>query len=227
MSRKKYSKEFKLSIIREREQGASFYSLERKYNLNLGLVRRWYAAYLQNGEDALEKKNSNYCCYSAEFKNKVVASYLAGEGSFLDIAVKYGINAQSTVLKWVKQYNNHEDLTDSRSKGDSFMATNPKSRKTTLEERIAIVEHCTAHSNNYKLTAMEFSCSYGQVYSWVKKYNSQGVEGLYDRRGRNKPEEELTELEKLQTENRMLKAQAKQQQMEIDFLKKLDAVERR
>lgn len=107
------------------------------------------------------------------------------------------------------------------------MAINPKSRKTTLEERIAIVEHCTANSNNYKLTAMEFNCSYGQVYSWVKKYNTLGVEGLYDRRGRNKPEEELTELEKLRTENRMLKAQAKQQQMEIDFLKKLDAVERR
>ena len=44
---------------------------------------------------------------------------------------------------------------------------------------------------------------------------------------KNKPAEELTELEKLQAENRLLRAQAKQQQMEIDFLKKLDAVERR
>ena len=65
------------------------------------------------------------------------------------------------------------------------------------------------------------------MYSWVKKYEAQGIEGLYDRRGRNKPEDELTELEKLQAENRLLRAQAKQQQMEIDFLKKLDAVERR
>jgi hypothetical protein len=39
--------------------------------------------------------------------------------------------------------------------------------------------------------------------------------------------DELTELEKLQAENRLLKAQAKKQQMEIDFLKKLDVVERR
>jgi len=59
------------------------------------------------------------------------------------------------------------------------------------------------------------------------KSKSKGVEGLYDRRGRSKPIEELTELEKLKAENRLLKAQAKQQQMEIDFLKKLDAVERR
>ena len=50
---------------------------------------------------------------------------------------------------------------------------------------------------------------------------------MYDRRGHKKPEEELNELEKLQAENRVLKAKTKQQQMEIDFLKKLDAVERR
>jgi transposase-like protein len=90
-----------------------------------------------------------------------------------------------------------------------------------------IVEYCTANANNYALTAKEFDCSYGQVYSWVKKYEAQGVEGLYDRRGRKKPANELTELEKLQAENRLLKAQTKQQQMEIDFLKKLDAIERR
>ena len=39
-----------------------------------------------------------------------------------------------------------------------------------------------------------------------KKYETKGVEGLYDRRGRSKPIEELTELEKLK-ENRLLKAQ--------------------
>lgn len=107
------------------------------------------------------------------------------------------------------------------------MAKNNKSRETSLEERIAIVEYCTAHSYNYALTAKEYNCSYGQVYSWVKKYQAKGVEGLYDRRGHKKPEEKLNDLEKLQAENRVLKAKTKQQQMEIDFLKKLDAIERR
>lgn len=107
------------------------------------------------------------------------------------------------------------------------MAKDNKSRKTTLQERISIVEYCIANSNNYALTAKEYNCSYGQVYTWVKKYGVKGVEGLYDRRGRNKPEEEFSDMEKLQAENRMLKAKTKQQQMEIDFLKKLDAVERR
>ena len=30
MSRKKYSKEFKLKVLREHDEGASFYSLEKK-----------------------------------------------------------------------------------------------------------------------------------------------------------------------------------------------------
>lgn len=37
----------------------------------------------------------------------------------------------------------------------------------------------------------------------------------------------MTELDKLHHENRILKAQAKNQQMEIDFLKKLEEIKRR
>lgn len=49
------------------------------------------------------------------------------------------------------------------------MAKEIKSRKTTLEERIKIVEHCIA--NDYAASAKDFRCSYGQVYSWVSKIN--------------------------------------------------------
>ena len=35
------------------------------------------------------------------------------------------------------------------------------------------------------------------------------------------------DIEKLKAENRLLKAQTQHQQMEIDFLKKLDEIERR
>ncbi len=45
------------------------------------------------------------------------------------------------------------------------------------------------------------------------------MEGLRDGRGRNKPEEELSEVEKLKAENRLLRAEKKKQQMEIDLLK--------
>ena len=228
MSRMKYTKEFKLELLKEHnEQGVSFWSLGKQYNIDESIIRRWWHAYDAYGEEGLTKHNSNLCNYSAEFKQQVVEEYLSGGVSQQSLTKKYGILAPSTISCWVKAYNNHDELTESRSKGEFFMVKDNKGRKTTLQERIAIVEHCTSHADNYAVTAKEFNCSYGQVYSWVKKYESQGIEGLYDRRGRNKSVEKLTEIEKLQAENRLLKAQAKQQQMEIDFLKKLDAVERR
>ena len=228
MSRKKYTKDFKLKVLQEhKEKGVSFWKLGKIYGIEASIIRHWWHAFDAYGEEGLEQHNSDLCNYSADFKLMVVKEYLTGGISQQSLAKKHGILAPSTISCWVKMYNNHEDLTESRPKGEYLMVKNNKGRKTTLDERIDIVEHCTANANNYGLTAKEFHCSYGQVYSWVKKYESQGIEGLYDRRGRNKPMKELTELEKLQAENRLLKAQAKQQQMEIDFLKKLDAIERR
>jgi transposase len=65
------------------------------------------------------------------------------------------------------------------------------------------------------------------VYSWVRKYNEKGIDGLKDGRGRNKNETEMSEVERLQAENRLLRAEKKRQQMEIDLLKKLEDIERR
>ena len=55
----------------------------------------------------------------------------------------------------------------------------------------------------------------------------KGIDGLADRRGRGKPKDELSDIEKLKAENRILKAEKKRQQMEIDLLKKLENIERR
>lgn len=228
MSRRKYTKEFKLKVLKEHEeQGVSFWRLGKTYGIEASIIRRWWHVFDAWGEEGLEAHNSDLCNYSADFKEMVVKEYMAGGITRQSLAKKHGILAPSTIGSWVKAYNNHEELTESRPKGDYLMVKDNKGRKTTLDERIAIVEHCTANAMNYALTAKEYDCSYGQVYTWVKKYEERGVEGLYDRRGRSKPMEELTETERLQAENRLLKAQAKQQQMEINFLKKLDAVERR
>ena len=227
MSKRKYSKEFKLKVLKEHEEGASFYSLEKKYGITLGSVKRWNSAYIVHGEDVLAHQNSNLCRYTVEFKQEVVLDYLSGGGSFQSVAMKYGIHAESTVLKWVKQYNSHVELTDSRKIGGYLMTKDIKPRKTTLEERIQIVEYCIANSNDYSAAAKAYNCSYGQIYSWVKKYVANGVDGLKDGRGRTKPEEELSEIEKLKAENRLLKAENKKQQMEIDLLKKLEEIGRR
>lgn len=72
-----------------------------------------------------------------------------------------------------------------------------KGRKTTLEERAEIVAFCIEHGKDYGLTVETYKVSYQQIYSWVKKYEEKGVNGLTDRRGKAKPENELTEEERL------------------------------
>ena len=76
------------------------------------------------------------------------------------------------------------------------------------------------HNRNYKEAASLYDISYSQVYSWVKKYDDIGEEGLIDRRGHHKKDEELDELEKLRRENIRLKKKLEERDMVIELLKK-------
>ena len=51
------------------------------------------------------------------------------------------------------------------------------------------------------------------------------MEALTDRRGKAKPEDELTETDKLRMENKILQAKIMDQKMEIKLLKKLKELE--
>lgn len=102
-----------------------------------------------------------------------------------------------------------------------------KGRKTSFDERVEIVQYCISHDHNYKKTSEKYGVSYQQARSYTVKYEAGGVDALKDRRGRTKPEEEMTELERLRAENRLLKAQKRQAEMEVSFLKKLSEIERR
>ena len=102
-----------------------------------------------------------------------------------------------------------------------------KGRKTTFEERVQIVQYCISHDHNYAETAEKYQISYQQARSYTIKYETNGIEGLRDKRGRRKPEAEMTELEKLRAENKILRAEKEHAEMEISFLKKLEEIERR
>ena len=157
--------------------------------------------------------------YSAELKIEAVQAYIRGEGSLRDICKKYNIFSPERLRQWILWYNGHREFKERTSaKGEIYMT---KGRKTTQEERAEIVAFCIEHGKDYGLTVETYNVSYQQIYAWVRKYEEKGVEGLTDRRGKAKPESELTEADRLRQENKILQAKIKDQEMEIALLKKL------
>lgn len=99
-------------------------------------------------------------------------------------------------------------------------------RKTTVAERKEIVEYCIKHNHDYKGTAFIYNVSYSQVYSWVKKYDVNGEDGLTDKRGHHRADDEVDELERLRRENFRLKRQLEEKDKAVELLKKVKEFER-
>ena len=157
--------------------------------------------------------------YSVELKLQAVQEYLRGGGSYETLKEKYKLRSSTQLKNWVMWYNGHKEFKErSSAKGEIYMT---KGRKTTQEERAEIVAFCIEHGKDYGLTVETFKVSYQQIYTWVKKYEEKGVNGLTDRRGKAKPENELTEEDRLRQENKILQAKIKDQEIEITLLKKL------
>ena len=158
--------------------------------------------------------------YSVELKVTAVEAYLKGEGSQCEICRRYGISDHSVLKDWIVCYNGGHKRFKERREGrkERYMT---EGRKTTQEERTEIVAFCIEHGKDYLLTVKTYGVSYQQIYAWVRKYEEKGVDGLKDGRGRTKPVEEMTEIERLKMENRLLKAQLIDAEMENKLLKKL------
>lgn len=151
--------------------------------------------------------------YSAELKIQAVEEYLSGNGSQREICRKYGILAKSTLEVWTMRYNGHREFKErSSAQGEIYMV---KGGKTTQEERAEIVAFCIEHNKDYELTVETCNVSYQQIYSWVRKYEEGGVDKLKDNRGRSKPIEEMSEVEKLKAEMKILEAENRQLEIEI------------
>lgn len=200
----------------------SYESISNKISVSACSLRSWVRIYQSFGPSALLEVHKN-SSYSSEIKVSAVLDYLGGKGSLHDIQLKYGLKSHTQLCRWIKQYNSHEKLKSSYTGGK--LMTN--GRKTTFDERVEIVKHCIENNRNYTATAAHFKVSYQQIYSWVQKYDRNGVEALQDNRGKAKPEAQMSELERLRAQNKLLEAENKRKQMEIDFLKKLEEMERR
>ena len=225
MGRKvKYSPEEKTKIVKYYLSGEkSIRELSNEYDVTVPVLRCWTHTFSNFGEAGLEPKQRN-ANYSKEFKDMVIQEYLSGADSLEGIALKFDIVNKSTLFKWIQAYNNHIELKDYDPKGDVYMA---ERRKTSLEERVEVVEYCLKHNREYKKAAEAYQVSYSQAYQWVKKYELEGQEGLVDRRGKRKLEESLSEVEKLQKKIDQLEKQLELKENENTLLKKVKEFERR
>ena len=219
----KFSKEEKMNAVKRRLEGKESYaSIAGSIGAGETTIQTWVLNYEAMGEDAFIRSSNRH--YTLEEKNEAVRFYLEGKGSLSATCKKFKIPSAGTLRRWIKVYNDCE-LKASPAGGKKTVMI--KERKTTLEERIAIVENHIKSGSTYDETAQKYNVSYQQIYQWHHKYMDKGVDGLKDGRGRTRTEEEMSELEKLKAENRLLKAELENRKLENLFLKKVKEIERR
>lgn len=204
--------------------GTSFHSLREDYelDLNASTFRFYVDKYLQHGTTGLLRRQGNHN-YSEVFKHQVIQEYLHSNKSYRSLAAKYKIPSDSTIRQWVLRYTEGKENRTYSPKPEVYQM---KSRKTTYEERIEIVEHVINHPLSYKDAAEKFKVSYNNVYSWTQKYKKFGPKALEDNRGKKKPSEAQTSEEQLRTEIEALRVRNQWLEMENETLKKQEEMER-
>lgn len=220
----KASKAEKLKAVKDYLEGKKTqHELGEKFHCVKSTIQRWVNLYRDQGKEGLEVREKNHS-YSKEIKEAAVEAYVMEGMSLNEVIGKYGLSSVSVLERWINKYNSHIEQKDYDPKGDVYMI---KTRQTTQEEKLTIVQHCLAHEKRYTLTAAKYAVPYSQVYVWVRKYQAEGEDGLLDRRGRHKTESELTDFEKLERENKLLKQRNDDLKMENELLKKVEEIERR
>lgn len=222
---RKHTFEEKLSACQDYLDGKSSEAeivKELSLNKNGSQFYEWVRMYQTYGPEGLIHQPKNNI-YPKEFKIKVVQEYLSGTISLNELEVKYGIPSTATIRKWLKKYNDHIELEDYDPHPEVYMA---ETLKTTAEERREMVRYCIKNNNDYKSTCLKYGCSYRQIYAWVRKYKQDGDEGLNDKRGHHKKDDELTELEAAQRRAKKAEDKVKRLELENEFLKKLNNIGR-
>ena len=166
----------------------------------------------------LDERNISRLLWKIQAES-LVEEYQKSDEKLEEFAIRHGLRGRTQLSQWIMGYN-ESILEDCRSgKRDSGM----KGGKTTFDERLEIIEQLIRHDVDYNWAAEHYNVSYNQVYGWYRKYTGSGndPESLRDRRGKVKPESELTELDRLKRENKLLKARLHQQEMEMTFPRKL------
>jgi len=152
--------------------------------------------------------------YDFKFKLKVVKSYLNGEGGYSSLAKRYGIPNHAQVQRWVNTYN---------TLGKDGLKLKNKDTYYTVQFKLDVINYMITTKSSAREVANHFGMNNSTLISgWKQKFLHGGVDALCKTKGKPsmnknaKEEKKLTREEKLEYENKLLKA-------ELAFLKKLRA----
>lgn len=97
----KFSKEFRVKLIKEVEQGESLNSIARKYGVGGSTLKRWYANYSHGGTKQLVSTKKHY---TQEFKIYAIEYRWQHDLSYRLAAVELEIPNEAVLYQWEKQY---------------------------------------------------------------------------------------------------------------------------
>lgn len=97
----KYSKDFRLQVVKEIESGKSLKSTAKKFNVSLNSVQGWWRRYSKGGVKQLLSTNQKY---SRDFKLEAIEYRWANGLSYPQAASDLGIPNHSTLYTWEKLY---------------------------------------------------------------------------------------------------------------------------
>ena len=222
----KFSKETKIKACEDYRKGSnSFGNISKSLGCDEKTIRQWYMTYRNYGSSAFNVSYTNRS-YSKGFKMSVIASYLSGDYSINELSSKHNIST-SVVRQWINKYNNGIEIKDYDPKGEIYTM---KSRKTTFEERLEIVQWVISNDMSYTDAANKFSINYALVYKWTKAYLNDGIEAIkYKKRGPKSKtildESSLGEIERLKLELERERSLRKRREFELEVIKKKEEFE--
>ncbi|MBR0600654.1 transposase [Sinanaerobacter chloroacetimidivorans] len=97
----KFSKEFRMKLIKEVEQGESLNSVARKYGVGGATLKRWYSNFSHGGTKQLVSTKKHY---TQEFKIYAIEYRWQHDLSYRLAAIELGIPNDGVLHQWEKRY---------------------------------------------------------------------------------------------------------------------------
>lgn len=156
--------------------------------------------------------------YDEGFKQKVVDTYLAGEGGFLTIAKLFEIPSPSNVERWVYAF---------KEFGQEGLSRKKHSGHYSVQFKLDVLNYKLRTGESYQTTALAFGLRDSSIIvGWMEKWRKEGMTRLSKPKGRpamadksnkqNKQGKKVTREQELERENELLR-------VENAYLKKLRA----